>query len=99
MYFCKVDIQTHSYLDYPEFLVTIILRVPISIKYYDFFIGGSSGSALAAALIACKDLTADQRCVVILPDGVRNYMTKFLSDSWMEARDFAPSENTNNLWY
>lgn len=25
--------------------------------------------------------------MVILPDGVRNYMTKFLSDQWMMDRD------------
>lgn len=62
-------------------------------------LGGSSGSALAGALIACKNLGPDKRCVVILPDGVRNYMTKFLSDNWMEARDFAPSVNINNYWY
>ncbi len=42
--------------------------------------GGSSGTAMAAAIKACKDynLGPGQRCVVILPDSVRNYMTKFL---------------------
>jgi len=47
--------------------------------------GGSSGAALPAALQAAKDfgLTPDQRCVVLLPDSVRNYMTKFLNDDWM----------------
>ena len=35
---------------------------------------------MVAALEAAKDLTAEQRCVVILPDSVRNYMSKFLSD-------------------
>ena len=32
------------------------------------------------------------RVVVILPDSVRNYMSRFLDDSWMEERHF--SENT-----
>ena len=36
--------------------------------------GGSSGSALAAALKAARSLKAGQRCVVILPDSIRNYM-------------------------
>jgi cystathionine beta-synthase len=45
--------------------------------------GGSSGSAMAAAMKAAQTLRADQRCVVILPDSIRNYMTKHLSDSWM----------------
>lgn len=52
------------------------------------FLGGSSGAALSAALKAAKDLKEGQRCVVILPDGVRNYMTKFLADSWLSIRDF-----------
>jgi cystathionine beta-synthase len=50
--------------------------------------GGSSGSAVVAALEAAKDLKEGQRCVVILPDGVRNYMTKFLDDNWMNERHF-----------
>lgn len=49
--------------------------------------GGSSGAALSAALKIAKDLPADKRLVVLLPDGIRNYMTKFVSDEWMEARD------------
>lgn len=48
--------------------------------------GGSAGANLVGALKACKDLKEGQRCVVILPDGVRNYMTKFLCDSWMAER-------------
>mmetsp|Transcript_15954 Transcript_15954/g.16694 ORF Transcript_15954/g.16694 Transcript_15954/m.16694 type:complete len:529 (+) Transcript_15954:134-1720(+) len=50
--------------------------------------GGSSGTAMAAAVEAAKELTEGQRCVVILPDSVRNYMTKFLNDSWMYERGF-----------
>lgn len=45
--------------------------------------GGSSGSAMAAALRAAATLQKGQRCVVILPDSTRNYMTKFLNDNWM----------------
>ena len=41
-------------------------------------IGGSSGSALHWALEAAKELGPGQRCVVLLPDSVRNYMSKFL---------------------
>lgn len=55
------------------------------IKEEGLLCGGSSGSAVWGAIQACKDLklTKGQRCVVILPDSVRNYMTKFLSDDWM----------------
>jgi len=50
--------------------------------------GGSSGSAVWGAIQAAKNLQEGQRCVVLLADSVRNYMTKFLSDSWMEEKGF-----------
>merc|ERR1719203_1313296 len=52
--------------------------------------GGSSGSAFAGAMKAIKQFHAKtginmkgKRVVVLLPDSIRNYMTKFLSDDWM----------------
>lgn len=50
--------------------------------------GGSSGTAMAAAVKAATVLKAGQRCAVILPDSVRNYMTKFLADDWMYESGF-----------
>lgn len=50
--------------------------------------GGSSGTAMYAACQAAKELKAGQRCVVVLPDSVRNYMTKFLNDDWMRNNGF-----------
>ncbi|MGE0433989.1 MAG: cystathionine beta-synthase [Planctomycetota bacterium] len=50
--------------------------------------GGSSGSAMQAALKEAGTLKAGQNCVVILPDGVRNYMTKFIDDRWMRENRF-----------
>ena len=50
--------------------------------------GGSSGAALYAALQEASKLKKDQNCVVILPDGVRNYMTKFMDDKWMQENHF-----------
>ncbi|XP_059617676.1 cystathionine beta-synthase [Phlebotomus argentipes] len=61
--------------------------------------GGSSGSAMSVALKAAKNLQAGQKCVVILPDGIRNYMTKFVSDNWMQVRGFLPLENTHEHWW
>ncbi|CAG2171916.1 unnamed protein product [Oppiella nova] len=64
--------------------------------------GGSSGSAVVAAMKAAKELREDQRCVVILPDGVRNYMTKFLDDNWMVERNFATNaeeEEDQKPWF
>jgi cystathionine beta-synthase len=55
--------------------------------------GGSSGAAVAAALYhAGKSLRAGQRCVVILPDSVRNYMTKALNDDWMANHGFVDGD-------
>ncbi|ERE86836.1 cystathionine beta-synthase-like isoform 1 [Cricetulus griseus] len=54
--------------------------------------GGSSGSAMAVAVKAAQELQKGQRCVVILPDSVRNYMSKFLSDKWMLQKGFMKEE-------
>ena len=53
--------------------------------------GGSCGSAVVGALQAAKDLGMKKgdRVVVLLADSTRNYMTKFLSDGWMERFGFA----------
>ncbi|MFK7872508.1 MAG: cystathionine beta-synthase [Oligoflexales bacterium] len=55
--------------------------------------GGSSGSVLYAALQEAKTLQAGQNCVLILADGVRNYMSKFLDDQWMERNHFHSQEH------
>jgi len=51
-------------------------------------VGGSSGSALAGVLKAAKSLRPDQRCLVILPDNIRNYLSKFVDDDWMRENGF-----------
>ena len=51
--------------------------------------GGSCGSALQAALQEAKSLEAGQNCVVILPDGIRNYMTKFVDNTWLKENGFS----------
>lgn len=45
--------------------------------------GGSSGAALAAVMSEAQCLNEKQNCVVILPDGSRNYLSKFLNPEWM----------------
>jgi cystathionine beta-synthase len=50
--------------------------------------GGSCGSAVSCAVKAAKVLQKGQRCVVILTDSVRNYMTKALNDDWMIDHNF-----------
>jgi cysteine synthase len=50
--------------------------------------GGSSGSAVWAALKACEKLSDDEVVVVILPDSGRNYMSKVFDDVWMREKGF-----------
>ncbi len=61
--------------------------------------GGSSGTALAGALRAIKDLNIGEgkRVVIVLPDSVRNYMTKFLNNDWMYENGFITEEQCFEL--
>ncbi len=59
------------------------------IKEEGLLCGGSSGSAMFAALQEASKLKKGQNCVVILADGVRNYMSKFLDDKWMRENKFS----------
>lgn len=54
------------------------------IKEEGLLVGGSCGSATYGALQAAKSLKKGDNCLVILPDSIRNYMRKFLSDDWLK---------------
>jgi len=58
--------------------------------------GGSSGSAAWAAVELAKRVGPDKRIVTILPDSVRNYMTKFLDDQWMKENGFTEARWATN---
>lgn len=58
------------------------------IREEGLLIGGSSGAAMWAALQAAKSLSKGQKCLVILPDSIRNYMSKFANDEWMKENGF-----------
>jgi cystathionine beta-synthase len=49
--------------------------------------GGSSGTALGAALRYARRLTAADLVVVILPDTGRNYMSKMYDNAWLAANN------------
>ena len=51
-------------------------------------VGGSSGGAVWAALQVAGALQSDENCVVILPDSIRNYLSKFVDDEWMKNNNF-----------
>ncbi|CAH1796443.1 unnamed protein product [Owenia fusiformis] len=74
------------------------------IKEEGLLCGGSSGANMSCAIRAIKEagLKEGQRCVVIMPDSVRNYMTKFLSEDWMRERGFIETDadlNTAQTWW
>jgi cystathionine beta-synthase len=50
--------------------------------------GGSSGTALAAALKYAQRLSKPREIVVLLPDTGRNYISKIFSDEWMQQNGF-----------
>lgn len=58
------------------------------IREEGLLVGGSSGSAMWAALKAAKALKQGQRCLVVLPDSLRNYLSKFVDKNWMLANGF-----------
>lgn len=58
------------------------------IKEEGLLCGGSCGATMVAALQAASSLKKGQNCLVILADGIRNYMTKFPNDDWMKEQGF-----------
>lgn len=58
------------------------------IREEGLLVGGSSGSTMVGALQEAKRLKKGQNCVVVLSDGVRNYMTKFVDNNWMKTNGF-----------
>ena len=58
------------------------------IKEEGLLIGGSSGGAVWAALQAAKSLKENDQCLVILPDSIRNYLSKFVDDKWLNDNNF-----------
>ncbi len=62
------------------------------IRQEGLLVGGSSGAAVWAALQVCRELPAGGRVVVILPDSIRNYLTKFVDDRWMRQQGFVKGD-------
>jgi len=58
--------------------------------------GGSCGAAMTGALQAAKALGPGQRCVVLLADSIRNYMSKFLNDQWMYENGFVDESESQS---
>ncbi len=62
------------------------------IREEGILVGGSSGSALQGALNVAARAEPGSRIVVMLVDGIRNYMTKFLCQQWMSEQGLCQCE-------
>ncbi|MDB5042452.1 MAG: cystathionine beta-synthase [Candidatus Eremiobacteraeota bacterium] len=51
-------------------------------------VGGSSGTAVAAAMRIARELPPEAIMVVVMPDSGRGYMSKIFNDEWMHANGF-----------
>jgi cystathionine beta-synthase len=58
------------------------------IREEGLLVGGSSGAVMWSAMEVAKTAPAGSRIMVVLADSIRNYMSKFLLDSWMREKGF-----------
>ena len=58
------------------------------VKEEGIFCGGSSGTAVAAAVRYAQKLTPDRLVVVVLPDSGTRYLSKIFDDEWMRENGF-----------
>jgi cystathionine beta-synthase len=61
------------------------------VKEEGIFAGGSSGTAVAAAVRYARDLPSGRLVVVLLPDSGSRYLSKFYDDKWMRENGFLES--------
>ena len=61
-------------------------------KEEGIFAGGSSGSAVWAALKLAAHINADKNIVAILPDSGDRYLSKFYNNEWMKKNGFLKEE-------
>lgn len=61
-------------------------------------VGGSSGSAMAAMLLAVKEygFKKGDTVVVVLPDSIRSYLSKFADDDWLSANGLSSANGTES---
>ncbi|MDX2089635.1 MAG: cystathionine beta-synthase [Kofleriaceae bacterium] len=62
------------------------------IRQEGLLVGGSSGSAVWAAMQVSRELGPGKRVCVILPDSIRNYLSKFVDDKWMRQQGFVKGD-------
>ena len=58
------------------------------VKEEGLFCGGSSGAIVHASVELAKTLAKDKIIICVLTDSGSRYISKFLSDSWMQEHHF-----------
>jgi cystathionine beta-synthase len=58
------------------------------VKEEGLLVGGSSGAATAGLVEAAADLKTGQKALVLLSDSIRNYLSKHISNDWLQANGF-----------
>ncbi len=58
------------------------------IREEGLLIGGSSGSSVVGLLRAVEKYPQAKKALTLLPDSIRNYLSKFVNDSWMIENGF-----------
>ena len=89
--------------NYDPTMVDEVIRVDDRTSFYwarrlareeGILTGGSAGTALGAALIYARRLTANDVVVVLLPDTGRGYLSKLFNDTWMRENDMLVQAET-----
>jgi cystathionine beta-synthase/cysteine synthase A len=62
------------------------------IREEGLLVGGSSGSAMWGLLEVLPRYPETRKALVLLPDSIRNYMSKFATDEWMREHGFLDRE-------
>lgn len=60
------------------------------IRKEGLLIGGSCGTAMHGAMEVARRCQNGERIVVVLPDSIRNYLSKFICSNWMNDHGFRP---------
>lgn len=63
------------------------------IREEGLLVGGSSGSAVWGMLQAVEKYPHVKKALTILPDSIRNYLTKFVNDQWMRQYGFLDADD------
>lgn len=96
-----MDVFPHNY---DPTVVDEVIRIDDRTSFYwarrlaqeeGILAGGSSGTALGAALTYAHRLTPNDTLVVLLPDTGRGYLSKQFNDTWMRENNMLVQAETN----